>query len=108
MVGRRAAGRGVAGDLFGRIRYESESGLLRWESETMTDSQFHTRHNKWSGGEKVERGGWAGPSTQEVLWKVEHTGGHTEAAVRAARQKVAEWRSSSENSKHIVFEVDNK
>jgi len=43
--------------------------------ETMTDSQFRMRHDKWSGGEKVERGGWAGPSTQEVSWKVEHTGG---------------------------------
>jgi len=29
--------------------------------ETMTDSQFRMRHDKWSGGEKVERGrmGWA-------------------------------------------------
>src|SRR6266478_2684606 len=76
--------------------------------ETMTDSQFRTRHDKWSGGEKVERGGWAGLSTQEVSWKVEHTGGHTEAAVRAARKKVAEWRSSSEDSEQIVFEVDDK
>src|SRR6266478_1957401 len=50
--------------------------------ETMTDSQFRTRHDKWSGGEKVERGGWAGPSAQEVSWKVEHTGGHTAEALR--------------------------
>src|SRR6266403_895289 len=75
--------------------------------ETMTDSQFRKRHDKWSGGEEKERGGWAGPSTQEVSWKVEHTGGHTEAPLRAARQKVAEWRSSSENSDHIIFEVDD-
>src|SRR6266478_2169218 len=75
--------------------------------ETMTGSQFHTRHEQWSGGEEKKRGGWAGPSAQEVSWKVEHTGGHTEAALRAARQKVAEWRSSSENSENIVFEVDD-
>src|SRR5882762_5036984 len=55
--------------------------------ETMTDSQFRTRHDKWSGGEEKKGGRWAGPSSQEVLWKVEHTGGYTEAALRAARQK---------------------
>src|SRR6266478_2875377 len=76
--------------------------------ETMTDSQFRTRHDKWSGGEEKERGGWAGPSAQEVSWKVEHTGGHTEAAVRAARKKVVEWWSSLEDSKQIIFKKDDK
>src|SRR6266478_8166579 len=76
--------------------------------ETMTDSQFHTRHERWSGGEEKKGRGWAGPSSQEVLWKVEHTGRHTQAAVRAARKKVVEWRSSSEDSEQIVFEVDDK
>src|SRR6266478_5258967 len=63
--------------------------------ETMTDSQFRTRHDKWSGGEEKKGRGWAGPSSQERSWKVEHTGGHTEAAVQAACKKVAECRSSS-------------
>src|SRR6266478_9695675 len=72
--------------------------------ETMTDSQFHTRHERWSGGEEKKGRRWAGPSSQEVLWKVEHTGRHTQAAVRAACKKVAEWRSSSESSENIVLD----
>src|SRR6266478_2462712 len=72
--------------------------------ETMPDGQFRTRHEQWSGGEEKKGRRWAGPSSQEVLWKVEHTGGHTQAAVRAACKKVAEWRSSSESSENIVLD----